>query len=410
MHAVILSDFAVPSGGAPKVAIESAMALADAGVGVTFIHAIEGADPRLEHASIRRIGFGFKDVWELSAAKGAVRGVWNGAAARKLAAVLSPLRQAGGTVLHLHQWTRAFSPSIFKVLVASGMPLAVTAHDYFLSCPNGVYYRFEREAPCTVRPLSLSCLSANCDARSFAHKTVRVARSFATARAIAGKDFDVVHVSDRGRQTLMWFLPANLRHHRIDNPIPLAKGPIAIIRPEARFAYIGRLTREKGAVVAAHAARLAEAPILFIGDGPAEAEIRGANPQAEISGWRSRAEIDRMLRGDIRAVLAPSLWYETGPLTVYEAAAAGVAAIASDRCGAAERVKHGATGFIVAPQAEALAPVMRRMLEGGTAQRLGMEAYGAYWADPPTPAAHAKRLISLYQEMLARQAGREAAA
>jgi glycosyltransferase involved in cell wall biosynthesis len=134
------------------------------------------------------------------------------------------------------------------------------------------------------------------------------------------------------------------------------------------------------------------------------------NPQAEISGWRSRAEIDQMLRGEIRAVLAPSLWYETGPLTVYEAAAAGVAAIASDRCGAAERVKHGATGFVVAPSAELLASAMRRLMEGGTAQRLGMEAYGAYWADPPTPAAHARRLISLYEEMLARPASRPAAA
>jgi glycosyltransferase involved in cell wall biosynthesis len=410
MHAVIFSDFAVPSGGAQKVAIESAVALADAGVKVTLIHSIEGEDERLDHPSIRRVALGCKDVWKLSAAKGAIKGVWNVAAARKLAAILPPLAQGGDTVLHLHQWTRAFSPSILKVLLASRMPLAVTAHDYFLSCPNGVYYRFEREAPCALTPLSLRCLVANCDPRSFAHKGVRVARSFATARAIARKPFDVVHVSDRGRDTLIGFLPSGLRHHRIDNPIPLAKGPIAIIRPEARFAYIGRLTKEKGAVVAARAALLAAAPILFIGEGPAEAEIRAANPRAEISGWRSRAEIDEMLRGEMRAVLAPSLWYETGPLTVYEAAAAGVPAIASDRCGAAERVKHAATGFIVEPKAEALASAMRRLMEGGTAQRLGMEAYGAYWADPPTPAAHAKRLISLYEEMLSRDADRLATA
>ncbi len=403
MKAVILSDFAVPSGGAPKVAIESALALADAGVAVTFIHSIEGEDERLDHPSIRRVGLGLKDVWELPAVKGAMNGIWNRAAARGLAALLPPARERGQTVLHLHQWTRAFSPSILEPLLASGMPLAVTAHDYFLSCPNGVYYRFERERPCAVTPLSPRCLAAPCDPRSYAHKAVRLARGFATRSAIAKKDFDVVHVSDRGRDTLARFLPRHLRHHRIDNPIPLAKGPVAIIKPQARFAFIGRLTKEKGAVLAASAARLAEAPILFIGDGPAEAEIRAANPKAEISGWRPREEIDALLRGDVRAVLAPSLWYETGPLTVYEAAAAGVAAIASDRCGAAEKVRDGVGGFVVAPQAEAMAKAMRRLMEGGAAQRLGMGAYGTYWADPPTPAAHARKLISLYEEMLARR-------
>ena len=402
MKAVILSDFAVPSGGAQKVAVESALALAEAGVEVTLLHSIAGEDPRLDRPGIQRLALGLKDVWELPAVEGARLGIWNRAAAARLAAMLPSLAEGGATVLHLHQWTRAFSPAILPPLLASGMPLAVTAHDYFLSCPNGVYYRFEREAPCALRPLSLSCLAAGCDPRSRAHKAVRVLRGFATRGAIKSKAFDVVHVSDRGRDTLARLLPKHLRHHRIDNPIPLAKGPIAIIKPEARFAYIGRLTKEKGAVVAAQAARLAEAPILFVGEGPAEAGILEANPQAEIAGWRSREEIDALLRGDIRAVIAPSLWYETGPLTVYEAAAAGVAAIASDRCGAAERVRKGSGGFVVAPEAEPLAGAMRRLMEGGAAQRLGMGAYGDYWADPPTPAAHARRLIALYEEMLAR--------
>ncbi|MFI4996914.1 MAG: glycosyltransferase family 4 protein [Hyphomicrobiales bacterium] len=406
MKAVILSDFAVPSGGAPKVAIESALALADAGVAVTFVHSVEGEDGRLDRPSIRRVGLGLKDVWELSPAKGAVKGIWNREASRRLSEILPPLGKGGQTVLHLHQWTRAFSPSIVEPLLASGMPLAVTAHDYFLSCPNGVYYRFEHEAPCALKPLSLHCLAAGCDPRSYAHKAVRVARGFATRAAISGKEFDVVHVSDRGRDTMIGFLPGGLRHHRIDNPIALAKGKAAAIEAMARFAFIGRLTKEKGAVVAARAARLADAPILFIGDGPAEAEIRAANPQAEISGWRSRDEIDKLLGASLRAVVAPSLWYETGPLTVLEAAAAGVASIASNRCGAAERVQHEVSGFVVEPEAEALAACMRRLKDDDTARRLGLAAYEAYWRDPPTPAAHAARLISLYGEMLARAGSR----
>ncbi len=72
----------------------------------------------------------------------------------------------GPVVIHLHQWTRAFSPAILPVLFGTGLPVAITLHDYFLACPNGVYYRFDRAEPCTLTPLSARCVAAPCDPRS----------------------------------------------------------------------------------------------------------------------------------------------------------------------------------------------------------------------------------------------------
>lgn len=401
MRAVILADFAVPSGGAQKVALESARALADAGLRVTYVHAIgrEG-DPLLRHPAIERVGFGLPDIWERPPADAVTAGLWNRAAADGMRRILAALASEREVVIHLHQWTRAFSPSILPVLLASGRPLAITVHDYFLACPNGVYYRFEREEPCTVRPLSPACLAAPCDPRSRLHKLVRVMRTAGVKACLRGRALDFVHVSDRGRDTIAPFLPATARHHRIDNPVLIERGPPATIGSGAKLAYIGRLTREKGADLVARAAAEAGLSALFVGEGPAEAEIRALNPDAEVLGWRSPAEVGKLLSGRIRAVAAPSRWYETGPLTIYEALASGVPAIASSRSGAAEKVRDGQTGFVVEPEIGALADAFRRLAGDATARRLGRAAYDRYWQAPPSLEAHAARLVALYRGML----------
>ncbi|HEX2780142.1 MAG TPA: glycosyltransferase [Gemmatimonadaceae bacterium] len=56
---------------------------------------------------------------------------------------------------------------------------------------------------------------------------------------------------------------------------------------------------------------------------------------------------ERMAQAD--AVLIPSLWLETGPLTALEAFAAGAPVIGSDLGGIAERVRHGVDGMLVPP-------------------------------------------------------------
>lgn len=410
MRVVILADFAQPSGGAQMVAIESAVALRRLGLPVTYIQGVASrADPRLREAGVEVVSLDLADVWSLPAARAAAAGIWNRLAARRLAAALANL-PPGPAVLHLHQWTRSLSPAVLPVLSRSPHPLVLTLHDYFAACPNGVYYRFDRGEPCGLVPLSASCLLAPCDPRSGRHKAVRVVRTAATRACLRGARFDVIHVSDRGRDTVAPFLPAGLTQHRIDNPVAAERGPPAQIASDSRIAYLGRLTREKGADLVAAAGRAAGMPALFVGEGPAEAEIRRLDPDSTLMGWRSRAEVDALLRGGaVRAVVAPSRWYETGPLTVYESLAAGIPVIASARSGAAEKVRHGRTGFVVEPDAEAVASAFAALRDPRVAREMGREAARRYWEAPLDPATHAGRLVALYDAMLARPASARAA-
>lgn len=400
MHVVILAEFAVASGGAEKVAVESARGLAEAGVAVSFIQAIDGpADALLDHPRIRRISLGLADVWSLPAWKGAVTGIWHGEAARRLAAALDAL-PVPADCIHLHQWTRALSPAVLPVLLARGVPVALTLHDFFLACPNGLYYRFDRAEPCTLKPLSVSCVAASCDPKSRLHKLVRVARSAAMRTAIGAGHLDVIHVCDAsvGRAGAL-LASFDLRHHRLDNPVRTPKGPAAEPARGDAIAYVGRLTPEKGADLIADAARQAGIPALFIGAGPLEERLR-TTPGIEVLGWRSPVEVEAVLRSRARAVCAPSRWYETGPLTVYEALAAGIPVVASTRSGASEKVEDGVTGFTVEPDVGALAAAFAKLADSPLVQRTGRAAYDRYWAAPMTLAVHAAGLIRIYESMM----------
>lgn len=401
MHVVIVADFANNSGGAPRVAIESARAMAELGARITYFHAVEGADAALDHPGIERRCLGLRDIWSRNPVSAAVNGVWSREAGAAMRAALAPFTGAKDTVLHSHQWTRSFSPAILPAYRASRLPIVVTAHEYFLACPNGLLFRFDRSEPCALKPMSFACVSANCDTRSYPHKLVRLARHSVTSMQwSADWPINVVHISDAARDRLAPLLPANFRHHRIDNPISVKKGPPTEMRAGAPFAYVGRLTVDKGSVLAARAAANSGAKIMFIGEGPAEAEIRSVLPDATITGWLDAASVENLLRGGVRAVVAPSQWPETGPLTVVEAAGMGVASIVSARCGASERV-DSSTGIVVEPEVSAIAAAMRALADDDRARAMGRAAWDRFWADPPTPEAHARRLLTMYKGLLA---------
>ena len=159
----------------------------------------------------------------------------------------------------------------------------------------------------------------------------------------------------------------------------------------------------------ADAARAAGLPALFVGTGPLEDELR-ARPGVELVGWQAPDAVWALLRRRARAIAAPSRWYETGPLTVYEALANGIPVIASNRSGASEKVVDGVTGYAVAPEPEALARAAATLHDAARTASLGAAAHARYWANPMTLAAHADALVAVYERILAgRAAGGERA-
>jgi glycosyltransferase involved in cell wall biosynthesis len=402
LRIVIVSDYGSVNGGAAKIALASARALAERGHEVHFVCGTDPSDHALQHPDIHLHHLGQTDVWtEGNPLRAASRGIWNPAPARHLRHLLANF-DSRDTVVHFHQWTKALSPSVIGAAAASGLSSAFTLHDYFLFCPNGIYFDHARRTPCQRRPLSVACLAAACDSRSRAHKAVRVIRQIGSNAALrrVAEPLNLVHVSASAREVARPHFPATARHFVVPNPSTMPKLEPVDVRANHAFVYIGRFTPEKGPAVLARAARAARVPAVFLGEGAEEPRLRAFNPDAELHSWGPDTAVESVL-GRARALVFPSLWRETSGLTVLEALSKGVPVICSRRTGAADWVADGINGFLVEPGD---VPGLRARIgqlaqDDDLAARLGEQAYMRYWQDAPTVPAHAEHLEAVYRRI-----------
>lgn len=402
MRVVILNDYGEINGGASNVAVTAALALAEHGVDVLFVNAVPLDAPLSDHPRLTTRCLGLQDVWSgRNHARRAVNAIWNSIAATRLKEILAPFEPAS-TVVHLHQWTRALSPSIIPLLGELRLPSVTTLHDFFLFCPNGLYFDHGRQACCERRPLSAPCILAGCDAVSRAHKAVRVVRQIVNERAWRSTPHPpaVVHVTETAMAVAAPFLPRQTRHFVVHNPVDIVQSACSAPSSNDLFVYLGRFTREKGPIVFARAAKRSGVRAAFCGAGSMQGEIRAANPEAVIAPWTDRAGVDALL-DQARCLVFPSTWREPMGIVVVEALARGIPVICSTGTGAAEWIADGENGFLVEPgEGNALEERIGRLKDDVLVERLSRTAYERYWRDPLSPARHAEDLTRCYRALL----------
>lgn len=401
MHVVLVVDHAFVNGGQAKVALDAGLGLAARGHRVTVFAAVGPADPRLEAAGIRVVCLGQDDIATTTNKLAfAVQAIWNRPAARRLAAELRSL-DPRDTVVHVHAFAKALSPSIGVSLRASGLPLLYTMHEYFLVCPNGGFYEYPAARICHRTPMSADCVTTHCDARSYPRKLIRVVRHAALDHVAGMRTLfpHVITISALQEEVVSRHLPSGTRFHRVDNPISVIQGPPRST-PPGEFLFVGRISTEKGAPVFAEAARRAGVRAVFLGDGPGAAALEAAYPEVQILGWKDEAEVQTLMR-QARALVFPSVWYEGQPLTVYEALASGLPVLVSDACAGREAVVDGETGFwFRSSDVDALAAHLVRLKDDAVAAQMGRAAYDRYWANPLTLDRHLDRIEAVYDAVL----------
>jgi glycosyltransferase involved in cell wall biosynthesis len=404
---VICFDHASITGGQAKVAFESAIGLKARGHRPIVFAAAGPVDPGLAASGVEVVCLGQHDLLgNPSRAAAAVQGTWNRPAAAALKKLLAGLDPRRG-IVHVHGWAKALSPSIAGPIRASGLPAVYSIHEYFMFCPNGGFYNYQKHHACGLTPLSAACWASHCDSRTYARKLWRNARLTVAQRVahlpevfsdyIAISRFQIPHVGG--------YVPASARLHLLSNPIAVEnQGP----KPDAasgEIIFLGRLSPEKGPLLFAAAARQAGLTPTFVGDGPSAAEITAKFPEARLLGWQDAAGVRRALRA-ARARVFPSLWYEGQPLTVLEAKALGTPVIVSDGCAGREEVGDGVTGlWFKSGDAADLSRAIGALADDATVVRMSRAAHAAFWADPPSLERHVTGLLAIYREMLEGRVG-----
>ena len=405
LNIVICFDHASITGGQAKVAFDSAIGLKRAGHRPIVFAAVGPVSPRLAEAGIETICLDQKDlVGNPSKVAAAVQGIWNLPAARALDALLTTLPR-GRSLVHVHGWAKALSPSIAGPIARSGLPAVYTIHEYFQFCPNGGFYNYQDHHVCKLQPLSAACWSTNCDSRNYARKLWRNIRLTAAKHvAHLPETFsDYVAISNFQQPIVAPLLPAAARLHRVDNPVTVPDLGRKSAPTSGDVIFVGRLSPEKGALLFAEAARAVGLRPVYVGDGPVAGEIATRFPEARLLGWQDADGVQAAMRA-ARALVFPSFWYEGQPLTVLEAKALGVPVVVSDACAGREEVEDGVTGlWFKSADAADLGRALVALRDDALVAAMSAASYDAFWADPPTLDRHVAALTRLYGGMLARQ-------
>ncbi|MCX7898684.1 MAG: glycosyltransferase family 4 protein, partial [Methylocystis sp.] len=392
------------SGGQAKGAIESALGLRADGARGVFFAACGPVDERLAQMGVATHCLGQHDILGNPSRLDAARqGVWNKEAARALGEVLEKLPR--NTIVHVHGWAKALSPSIAEPIRASGLPAVYTMHEYFLNCPNGGFYNFQKNEICHLKPMSAACWSTHCDSRNYPFKLWRNARLFVAQRVarLAEVFSDIILLSDLQSDVLAPYLAESAQIHRVTNPVEGEALGQKDDPAAGDFLFVGRLSPEKGVFLFAEAAPRAGVVPLFIGDGPIASELAERYPHARQLGWKSPSAVRAAMRG-ARALVFPSLWYETFGLTTLEAKALGTPVIVSDACAARESIEDGVTGLLFrSGDIAALADALTKMRDDALVTKMSRAAYEAYWRQPASLARHIDETLGVYEKMLARQ-------
>jgi colanic acid/amylovoran biosynthesis glycosyltransferase len=241
------------------------------------------------------------------------------------------------------------------------------------------------------------------------------AEQWALGRKVAASSLTIC-ISDFGRSQCMLVTPAEhwgkveVLACGVDESFVAAPPEGA---PGSRtLVCVGRLSPEKGQVLLVEAvgrlrAAGVEVELALVGDGPsrpaieARAAALGVVDRVKLRGWRSSAEVRRIVEAS-RALVLPS-FAEGIPIVLMEAMALRRPVIATYVGGIPELVEPGESGWLVPAGAlDPLAAAMREALEASPEQLARMGTRGR---ERVLQRHHPERQAERLAELLARAAG-----
>ncbi len=399
---VIINDFSQQGGGATAIALNSAELLSERGIPVNLLAGDRGVNPSHLGRLVQCKPFGGQQLLSQPQAQAVFSGLYNASAVQFLADWIAE-NDTPGTIYHVHSWSQIFSASIFRALRPVADRLVVSAHDFFLTCPNGGYFNFRSEAPCELRPLSASCVLSRCDRRNYAHKLWRVMRQgIAQTICDPGSVAAAIVVVHEG------MIPILQRGGIDPSKIVVLRNAVTPWRRERicaernrNFLFVGRLEGDKGIDLLANASRRAGVPLLVIGDGNMKSMLVRQFPQVQLLGWKKPSEIGAYV-ADARLLVMPTRHRESFGLVAFEAMMSGLPALVSRHSLIAAEIEQSRFGLRCDPHDEVRLAAMMAMLSEKDAlvEQMSRNAYAGARRFAPSPEQWVNGLIDLYTRLV----------
>jgi glycosyltransferase involved in cell wall biosynthesis len=291
------------------------------------------------------------DMHALGPVRSLATTVWNRAAAADVARLVAAERP---DIVHCTNTFPLISPAACHVAHRHGAAVVQALRNYRLLCANASLLRDGQPCEdCVGRLFPWPAIVHRCYHDSAGHTAAVVAmqlfhRAIGTWRRKVDAFFTLTQFA---RQKFVDAgFPADRVHVKYNSVLP---DPGPGIGDGNYVAFAARLAPEKGVACLLNAWRRHPElpPLKIIGEGPLSADVAAAaasDPRIEWLGHKPEAEVHRIF-GAARAVIMPSIWYETFGRTIAEAFAGGTPVIASRLGAMAELVDPGRTGWLFTP-------------------------------------------------------------
>jgi glycosyltransferase involved in cell wall biosynthesis len=401
---VVINDFSNARGGATSIALSSAALIREAGIPTTYLtgDSAGSADHRLSSAEI--ISVGGQPIFEASLVEASLVGLYNRRAEQLLSQWIAA-NDTPRTIYHLHGWSKILSPAIFRPLRSVIGRVVISAHDFFLVCPNGGYYDFGQEASCELRPMSAACVFRSCDRRSYPHKLWRLLR-----HAIRQATFEL---NSDGLTILAvhdGMLPLLERGGVLRGQLASLRNPVrpwssTRIQAEGNkvFVFVGRLDADKGVDLFVAAARKIGIPVRIVGSGPLQARISELYPNAECVPWCRAEDMPNFVR-DARVLVVPTRTRETFGLAAFEALTSGIPVAISNLAMIADEITATGGAITCDPHDEVrFAEILSRLaFDDELIASMSVAAHSGARRMTLTPTEWTARLLRIYDDLLRR--------
>ena len=320
---------------------------------------------------------------------------------------------------HVQNFWMKLSPSVHDACHRAGVPTVQALRNFRLLCTNALFLRQARVCEDCLGKLPWRGVVRRCY-RDSAVASAAVSQMiwFNRRRGTWERDVDAFIASTEHSRSK--FIAGRLPAGRIFVKPNFLDDPGEPNRPPSSsdcILYVGRLSQEKGLGLLLEAWTLANLSnlgrLLIVGDGPERAKLErkaaelGLSPsRVRFLGQKPTEDVHELL-GGARALVAPSLWFETFGRTLAEALACGRPSVVSDLGALGELIEDGRTGIkFPAGDVAALGQSLRRILSDKTlADRLGRRARREYLAKY-TPARNFRMLMEIYRFAIERRGNR----
>lgn len=316
------------------------------------------------------------------------------------------IRRFQADVVHVHNFFPRFTPSVYDAAHSEGCGVVQTLHNYRLMCAGGLLFREQK--------ICTECLTRKSVWPALVHRCYR-GSAVGTAALTGMVAIHKARGTWRNRVdrfiTLTSFARSLFIEHAglpADRVVVKANvvPDIGAAAEEKKYAlFVGRLSPEKGIGFILRAAK-SEAfplPLVIVGSGPMEDEVRAAvvPGRIELLGKKASSEVHSLLR-QAKMLLAPSMWHEAGvPLVIGEAFSAGVPVITCRVKPMDSVVEQERNGLLIAPgsERELHSAVAKLHADRELWERMRMEARRTY-EQLYMPAANFRVLLDIYESTL----------